>query len=147
MSTCTVEVYARSAAPPEAVWRWLADAPTWSSWSRLTRAELEQEGEPAPNGVGAIRRFGIGRNVSREQVVAFEPPHHLGYVLLSGMPVLGYRADVRLAADGDGTLIEWRSSFTPRFPGTGRLIQLFFTKVLRDFARAVARRAATASPA
>jgi hypothetical protein len=142
MSTRSVEAFARARATPDEVWRWLADAPTWSSWSRLTRAELEQEGDPAPNGVGAIRRFGVGPGISREQVVAFEPPHHLGYVLLSGLPVLGYRADVRLTPDGDGTLITWRSTFTPRVPGTGRALQLFFTRWLQYFARSLARRAA-----
>jgi hypothetical protein len=141
--TVHVEVYARSSAAPDAVWRWLADGASWASWSMLTVSELEREGEPPPDGVGAVRRFGRAGRVSREQVVAFEPPHHLGYVLLSGMPVLGYRADVHLSADGEGTLIVWRSRFTPRWPGTGALIGWFFTRVLTGFARALARRAAT----
>jgi hypothetical protein len=140
----TVEVFARSSARPDEVWRWLADASSWRTWSMLTRSDLEREGDPPPDGVGAIRRFGRGGKVSREQVVAFEPPHHLGYVLLSGMPVQGYRADVHLSADGTGTLIAWRSRFTPRWPGTGTLIRHFFTRVLGGFARGVAQHAATA---
>lgn len=43
---------------------------------------LERAGAPTPDGVGAIRRLGFGPMGSREEVVAFEPPTHLGYVLL-----------------------------------------------------------------
>lgn len=137
-----IEVYARSPAPLPAVWRWLADAGSYASWSMLTRSDLEWEGVPAPDGVGAIRRLGRGGSVSREQVVVFEPPTHLGYTLLSGMPVIGYRADVHLSEDGSGTLIAWRSRFEPRVPGTGLLVRWFFQRVLTGFARRLARQAA-----
>lgn len=136
-----VQVFARAAVPPSAVWPWLADASTWSTWSNLTTAELEQAGDEERDGVGAIRRLGVGPGVSREQIVVYDPPHHLAYTLLSGMPVDGYRADVHLRPDGDGTLIEWRSSFTPRWPGTGALVRVFFTRVLSGFARGLARHA------
>lgn len=145
MSVQHIEVYARSPAPPAAVWRWLADASSWSAWSMLSTSDLECEGLPAPDGVGAIRRFGRGARVSREEVVAFEPSVHLGYRLLSGMPVRDYRADVHLSADGEGTLIAWRSRFEPQLPGTGLPIRWFFQAVLTRFARRLARQAAAAA--
>ena len=65
-----------SAAPPEVVFDVLVDGPGWADWAPgLKAASYECEGEPAPHGVGAIRRFGAGVGpVSREQVVAYERP-------------------------------------------------------------------------
>ncbi len=134
-----IEVFARSSAAPAEVWRWLADGASWSAWTNLQRSELEREGVPAPDGVGAIRHFSTGPGGSREEVVAFEPPHHLGYVLLSGLPVRAYRADVELTPDGDGTLIAWRARFEPKLPGTGPFFTLFLRFMLKTFARGLAR--------
>ena len=113
MSVERFEVFARSTAPPEAVWRWLADASSWKEWTKLTTAELERDGAPDPDGVGAIRRLGRAGRVSREEVLVFDAPTHLAYTILSGVPVKNYRADVHLTPDGDGTLIAWRASFEP----------------------------------
>jgi uncharacterized protein YndB with AHSA1/START domain len=136
------EVFARSSAPPDAVWRWLADASSWKHWTNLTISELECQGAPEPDGVGAIRKLGRAGRVSREQVLEFDAPTHLAYTILSGVPVKDYRADVHLSADGDGTLIAWRASFEPTRPGTGTAIRMFFTYFLRDVARRLASRAA-----
>ena len=139
----TLTVYGRSAASPDAVWALLVDATAWSRWSRIPSAVREREGIPAPDGVGAIRRLGLGRLGSREEVVAFEPPHHFAYVLLTGMPVTGYRADVTLTADGTGTLITWRARFVPKWPGTGRALEQFFRSTLTSFARGLAKHASS----
>jgi hypothetical protein len=84
--------------------------------------------------------------VSREEVLEFDPPRHLAYTLLSGLPVRDYRADVELTPDGDGTLIAWRSGFEPKYPGTGTLLALFMRAVLTDTARRLAAHAASAAP-
>jgi hypothetical protein len=138
------EVRATSQAPVEVVWPLIGEAARWREWSFLTRSGLDREGEPAPDGVGAIRRFttlGIG---SREEVVAWEPPHHLGYVILTGFPVRNYRGDVVLAADGDRTTLTWSSSFDTKIPGTGRLMHEVLFFIIRRFAVGVVRAADTA---
>ena len=43
------------AAPPELVFEVLTDHRRYAELTPLRRAELEREGNPAPNGVGAIR--------------------------------------------------------------------------------------------
>ena len=72
---------------------------------------------------------------TREQIVEYEPPRHLAYTLVSGMPVNEYRADVVLEPDGAGTVITWEGRFQPRIPGTGRLFAAFFRYVVSGFAR------------
>lgn len=130
---------ARSAAPVEVVWPLIGEAARWKEWSWMTRTFLLRPGEPVPDGVGALRRFALGPAGSREEVVAWEPPHHLGYVAVSGLPVRGYRADVDLRRDGGGTAVTWRGSFDEIVPGTGAVIRLILERMTAGFAVRVCR--------
>jgi hypothetical protein len=135
------EIRATSRAPIEVVWPLVGEAARWKEWSFLTHSSLDREGEPAPDGVGAIRRFtslGIG---SREEVVAWEPPRHLGYVILSGFPVRNYRGDVVLTAEGGRTTLTWSSSFDTKIPGTGGLMHEVLYLIIGRFAAGVVRAA------
>jgi len=138
-----VTAEAHSTAPAERVWALLSQARTWSDWAAFAFSDLEREGDPAPDGIGAIRRFGFRVYTSREQVIAFDPPTHLAYTLLSGLPLRSYRADVTLtpAPDG-GTDILWQSSFVPPWPGSAWFWRGFLSLVLRDTARRLAKGAA-----
>jgi uncharacterized protein YndB with AHSA1/START domain len=140
MPTCSYEVTARSSASPDHVFALLSDATSWPRWAgpAIAQGSWEREGVPAPGGVGAIRKLGRWPMFGREQVVAYEPPSHHGYTMLSGNPVRNYRADVVLAADGDGTLITWSATFEPRIPGTGYLLERFYRMLIGSFARRLA---------
>ena len=142
------EVTARSSAPPERVFALLDDATSWRRWAGplVAHASWEREGEPAPGGVGAIRKVGRWPMFGREQVLASEPPSHHAYTTLSGNPVRGYRADVVLAPDGTGTLITWSATFEARIPGTGRLLEGFYRRLIGSFARRLATYAEQAEP-
>jgi len=135
-------VGATTPAPVEVVWPLVGEARRWRDWSFLTRTELEREGEPAPDGVGAIRhfsRYGVG---SREEVVAWDPPHHLAYRILRGFPVRNYLADVTLTPEGDGTRIDWSGSFDPKIPGSGPVLDAVLSRMMQGFADSLATHAA-----
>jgi uncharacterized protein YndB with AHSA1/START domain len=140
MPSCSYSVTARSAAPPESVFDLLADAPSWPRWAGpvIASSSWEREGDPAPGGVGAIRKLGRWPKFGREQIVASEPPSHHAYTMLSGNPVRNYRADVSLTPDGNGTLITWSATFEPSIPGTGRLLEGFYRRLIGSFARRLA---------
>ena len=132
-------VEAHSAAPVEEVWPLIGEAGRWKEWSFLDRSELLRPGAPDAEGVGALRRFtsrGIG---STEEVVAFEPPHHLGYAIVKGFPVRHYRADVQLRPEGTGTLITWSGTFDEKIPGSGRILELVLARMMGRFATGAAR--------
>jgi uncharacterized protein YndB with AHSA1/START domain len=143
----TYEVTARSAAPPQRVFDVLADASTWKEWAGplVLASWWEREGDPAPGGVGAIRRLGVRGASSREQIVAYDPPRHLGYTWLTRV-VRDYRADVRLEPDGGGTRIVWAGSFTPTVLGPGPVMRRFFRTTVGGFARRLAARAEEERP-
>ena len=138
----------RAKAPRDVVWDVLADVRTWSEWGDWDTTELEREGDPPPDGIGAIR-FTARRPVKvREQVEVWEPPKRFGYTLLSGLPLRDYHSVVTLTEAGDGvTSVQWRSQFDVSVRGTGRLFRFLVRKALEDIAGKLAaeaeRRAAT----
>lgn len=134
---------ARAEAPIEAVWPLIGEAQRWKEWSWMTRTYLLRPGAPDPDGIGALRRFALGPAGSREEVVAWDRPRHLGYIAVSGLPVRRYRADVDLTADGTATVVTWRGRFDELVPGTGPLLRAVLTRMTGGFARRVARYAET----
>ena len=139
----TYEVSARSAAPPERVFALLADGAGWSRWAgaMIVRSWWEREGSPEPGGVGAIRRLGLGKLSSREEIVEYDAPRHLAYTWLTKFPVRDYRADVRLEPDGSGTRIVWGGSFRPAFPGGAVVMRRFFLTAVGGFTKRLAAEA------
>lgn len=138
-----IDVTKHSTAAPDAVFALLADGSTWPRWSPIEAFELEQPGDPPPEGVGAIRAFRRRRTTGRDQIVEILPGRRLGYVSLSGLPVRNYWAHVDVEPDGDGTTIRWQASFAPKVPGTGWLLERGLRRFLCECAAGVAARAAS----
>ena len=113
----------RVASPPEVVWEVLADHRGMPGWTPVRRAELEREGDPAPNGVGAIRVLHAVGPPLREEVTVFEPSRRLDYRMLSGAPVRNYRGKVVLTPVDAETEVIWSVSLTPRLPGVPLVVR------------------------
>lgn len=149
MASQSFSVTRVASAPREKVWALVSTTSSWKDWAGVMRSSLEREGEPPPDGVGAIRRLGPPVIGSREEVVEWEPPSHLGYVILSSaVPAKNYRADIRLEertpSDGSPvtTVIEWSATFDPKVPGTGALVRSGLKAMISRFARLAALYAA-----
>jgi hypothetical protein len=142
MSLKRIDVRARSAGSPAAVYALLADGSTWPRWSPLGSFELVSPGNGRPEGLGAIRVFTTGRAVSREEVVELVPGRRLSYAVLGGtLPIRRYRADIDLEPDGGGTRIRWASSFEPSRAGVGwsaPFLRWFIGRCARGLAAAAA---------
>jgi hypothetical protein len=143
-----VSAQAQSRATTAAVFALLKDGATWPDWTIFDAFTLERPGEGGPSGVGEIHVFSTALTHAREEIVEFVPDRRLSYILLSGFPFKDYRADVDLSARLDGgSLISWRASFDPKYPGTGWFWRLFMTlvlgKIAADLAAAAEKRAAT----
>jgi hypothetical protein len=137
-----IDASAHSSADAGAVYALLADGATWPTWSPIDSFTLERPGDTAREGVGAIRVFRTGRITSRERLVELVPGRRLSYVLLSGLPLRDYRADVDLTPNGTGTDIRWRSSFTAKIPGTGWLYRRQLGRFIQRMVDGLAARAA-----
>jgi uncharacterized protein YndB with AHSA1/START domain len=132
-----------SSASPPAVFEVLADATRWREWAgrMITVSDWAREGDPAPGGVGAIRRLGRPPAFALEEILEYDPPHHLAYTIVRGLPVRGYHADIDLAAAVGGTIIRWAGAFEPKVPGTGALLAAVLGHIVHGYATAAAAEA------
>jgi hypothetical protein len=143
VSRYRITTSAVAAAPIEVVWARLADINTWSEWGQWDETTRTRDGDPPPDGVGAMRRFRRGRRTHEEEVVAFEPPRRLAYEVRSGLPVRDYHAEVTLEPVGDGTRIVWESQFDGANPVGGWVMH----QVLKRFMPSTTKRLAAAAEA
>ena len=136
------EATVRTSAPREVVWDVLADVRSWKAWGDWHTTELEREGDPPPNGVGAIRLTARRPLRVREEVEIWEPPGRFGYTLLSGLPLRDYHSVVTLTeAGGGGTNVHWQSRFDVSVRGSDALFRFLVSKTLKDIATKLAREA------
>ena len=137
-----IDVFRHADAPVEVVWSIVSDHRGYRDWNPVPVSELEVEGSPDPDGVGAVRKLGARPIFAREQMLEFDRPHHLAYTILSGIPVRDYRADVEPFATADGGCdIRWTGSFGSAPPGLRRLLRAFLQRVLEDMASRLAKEA------
>jgi Polyketide cyclase / dehydrase and lipid transport len=104
------------AAPIEVVFDVLTDHRGMAKISALRSSTLESEGDPPPNGVGAIRALRLVGPPIREQVTTFDRPGMFAYELLSGLPARSYTGRVELAPHGTHTSLSYRVDTIPKLP-------------------------------
>src|SRR5882672_283157 len=114
-----IEVTQAIAAPPDQVFAIYTDHVGWERWAGVKEVVLRQQGDPPPNGLGAIRVIRARGMAIEEEVTVFEPPTRMAYRLVAGAPVRDHEASVRFEPDGSGTRVTWSVRFRPVVPGTG----------------------------
>ncbi|HVD86416.1 MAG TPA: SRPBCC family protein [Solirubrobacterales bacterium] len=127
------------AAPPEIVFDVLTDHRRYTEITPLRRAELEREGEPAPNGVGAIRVLTLAGPPMREEVLAYEPPRRFSYTVLSGLPFRDHIGTVELTPAGVGTEVNYAIRTTPTIPVAGGAAVLVLKRAVKTLLSGVAK--------
>jgi uncharacterized protein YndB with AHSA1/START domain len=137
-------------APPEVVFDVLTDHRRYADITPLRKSVLEREGDPAPNGVGAIRKLSaVGGPPLREETIVYEPPSRFSYKLLSGMPLRDHVGTVELTPDGGGTKVTYAVRTQPTLPlvgGVAVAVAKFGVKRLIEGIVAEAERRAAAAP-
>ena len=136
------------AAPPETVFDVLTDHRRYAEITRLRKSELEREGAPAPNGVGAVRVLTAVGPPIREEVVAYERPSRFSYKVLSGLPVRDHVGTVSLAPGDGGTTVTYALKAIPTVPFVGRVVMLVLERAIVELlngATAEAERRAAAA--
>jgi uncharacterized protein YndB with AHSA1/START domain len=138
-------------APPETVFDVLTDHRRYAEISRLRKSELEREGEPAPNGVGAIRVLTAVGPPIREEVVVYERPSRFSYKVLSGLPVRDHLGTVSLEPSDGGTRVTYALKAIPTVPLAGKVAMLLLQRAVKELLDGVVseseRRTAAAVPA
>jgi ribosome-associated toxin RatA of RatAB toxin-antitoxin module len=124
-------------APAEDVFDLLADHANYDRFRPIHASELLREGDPKPNGVGALRRIKVRPLTFEEEVTAYDRPVQLDYLIVKlNVPFEHHGGSIKLTRQGDATLVDWQSSFTVPTPLLGGIEELAWAPVLaRGFRR------------
>jgi uncharacterized protein YndB with AHSA1/START domain len=107
-------------APRSTVFAVLTDHRGIPNITKVRKAELEREGDPAPNGLGAIRKLTAVGPPLREEVIEWVEDEKFAYKLLSGAPLRDHVGTVTLTDAGEGrTRMQYRVDTTPTVPLVG----------------------------
>lgn len=134
-------------ASPETVFDVLTDHRGYADITPMRKVELEREGDPAPNGVGAIRVLRLVGPPLREEVLTYEPSHRFSYRLLTGAPVRDHVGTVELKPSDGGTTVTYAVRTMPTLPLVGfavvGVVKLAIKQLFGGIATEAERRAAT----
>jgi uncharacterized protein YndB with AHSA1/START domain len=134
------------AAPRDVVFEILTDHRGYAEITPARSSVLEREGDPPPNGAGAIRAIQSLGPPLREEVLTYEPPRRFSYRVLSGVPVRDHVGSVELTPHEDGTRITYAVRTMPTVPLGGAAVvaavKLAIKQLLKGIAAEAERRAA-----
>jgi Polyketide cyclase / dehydrase and lipid transport len=133
----TVRVTRSIPAPAERVFDLLADHANYDRFRGIRRSDLLREGDPAPNGLGALRRIKVRPLTFEEEITAYERPSRLDYLIVKlNVPFKHQGGSIRLSREGGATHVDWRSSFTVPVPVIGPAVEVpWFLTLRRGFRR------------
>lgn len=126
-------------APAETVFEVLTDHRRYSELTPLRRSELEREGSPNPNGMGAIRRLTAVGPPMREEVIAYESPRRFSYTVLSGLPVRDHVGTVELSEEGGRTKMVYAVRTHPTVPVVGFAVVAAVKQAIKGLIDGVAK--------
>ena len=125
----TVEVVHASDRPVHELFAELADH------ERLRRVfgvpvRRIRDGESEPNGVGSVRRMGVGLLKLEETVTAIDPDRSIEYrITRGGGPVRNHRGRLEFARVGNGSRVIWTIDYDS-LPIVGTALRKVLTRVL-----------------
>jgi hypothetical protein len=135
--TFSFEVNRTSRAPAATLFLLETDGGRWADWAKpiVMQSGWERQGDPAPGGIGAVRKVGTWPFLVREQTVEYEQDRRHVYELIGPpTPAKDYRAEaVFTPNDAGGTDLRWSGSFTEAIPGTGPVMRTLLRGAIKFF--------------
>lgn len=131
------------AASPERVFDWLADPASLTAAPLAFKARWAN-GSPGP-GAGALRRvLGFGMWF-REEITAYDRPRSYSYLIVASFPPFNHDGGtLTFTPSGDGTHVDWLTSYThPAYAG-GKLLEAVSRRLLGSSFSAILAGGATA---
>jgi polyketide cyclase/dehydrase/lipid transport protein len=134
----TFEVNKTTSAPAATVFRLVTDGGNWSTWAKpiVASSSWARQGDPAPGGIGAVRKLGMWPVFVQEETVEYEQDRRHVYKLVGKpQPADDYHGEVVLTpTPAGGTDIRWSGSFNEKVRGTGPVVKAAMGGAVKFFA-------------
>jgi uncharacterized protein YndB with AHSA1/START domain len=133
-----VELYVERtiAAPPQAVFDWLADPVNLTAAPLALRAGFTK-GTSAP--AAGVRRWVVGAGMwFEEEITAYERPRSYSYLILRSLPPFNHEGGtLTFTPAGDGTHVGWRTVYSHPVYAGGKVLEALSFRLLRSSFAAV----------
>lgn len=140
MATYRIEIDETFDVPRAQVFALFADHERFGKLLGAPVRRIRDSDQADPNGVGSIRKIGIGPIGLKETVITFEPGSLIEYTISSMSPIRHHLGQIRFDETADGrTRVLYRISFEDIVPYTGKLVSSALEKVIRKGIRRVPR--------
>lgn len=91
-----------------------------------------RDGDTETNGVGSIRKIGIGPLGVEETVTALEPNRSIDYrITRGGFPIRDHRGHIAFTESGGGCRVNWTIEFGSQLPGAGAVLAFVLERAIR----------------
>jgi uncharacterized protein YndB with AHSA1/START domain len=131
-----VHVERTIAAPPEQVFDWLADPANLAAAPLVLKGRWTKRASgPA---VGSVREVIGAGTWFREEITAYDRPRSYSYLIVRSLPPFNHEGGtLTCTPSGDGTHVDWVSSYThPAYAG-GKMMERVSPRILRVSFRTV----------
>ena len=118
------------AASPELVFDWMVDPANLTASPLALKAGWAKGSAEA--GAGAVREvIGVGARF-REEITAYDKPHSYSYLIVRSFPVFDHEGGtMTFTPAGNGTHVDWVSSYTHPARAGGRVMEAVTSRMLR----------------
>jgi hypothetical protein len=133
--TFSFEINQTTSAPAATLFRLETDGGRWSEWAKpiVVQSSWERQGDPAPGGLGAVRKIGLWPLLMREQTVEYEQDRRHVYTMIGPpSPAKDYHGEILLTPNAaGGTDVRWTGTFTEGLRGTGPVMVVVLRGAVR----------------
>lgn len=138
MAMHTIEINETFDVPLSRVFALFAEHERFGKLIGAPVKRIKDSDQADPNGVGSVRRIGIGPLSLEETVTSFEPDALIEYTITSMSPLRNHLGRIRFEDDGEGrTLLNYTITFEDVIPFTGKLVSAGLEQGLRRGIRRV----------
>lgn len=133
MATYTIQIEDTFDIPLDRVFALFSDHKRFGDLLGAPIKRIRDSDQADPNGLGSVRKIGIGPIAFEETVTGFEPDSLIEYTVTSLSPVRHHHGRIRFSETSDGlTRIHYTISFEEVVPFTGALIHSALEKGIRS---------------
>jgi len=91
-----------------------------------------RDGDSEINGVGSVRKIGIGPLALEETVTSFDAGRSIDYrITRGGFPIRDHRGHVEFTPDGNGSRVNWTIEFGSHLPVAGTAVAFLLEHAIR----------------
>lgn len=138
MAMYTIEIEETFDVPRNRVFALFADHQRFGKLLGAPVRRIKDSDQADPNGLGSVRKIGIGPVGLEETVTGFEPDSLIEYTITSASPIKNHLGRIRFEDTPEGhTRINYRITFDEFLPYTGKLVSAALEQGIRKGIRRV----------